>query len=634
MTALLLTASVLGLLAGPSLLQLRVESTSWKSGLDGFALVAVGGISALHLLPESIVQGGLPAVAFGLMGALAPVFTERVANRLGTAVGTLILIVGLLPHAALESAALGAAAPEQALGVGAAVAAHRLPVGLVLFALARERFGAVAGWAAVGSLCVATLVGFEGGEAVAGGLSSAGYAWLQALVAGALLHVAASHSWSGGGGEEGHHHHHHHHGVPGWEGHDHGHGCDHDHGDDHGHGHGHGCDHGHGSDHDHHHGHAGHDDHHHHGSGETRWATAGAIVGAGLLALALGAGDHAHQVGSAPGMLETLAALALEAAPALLVAYVLAGLLSGAITAARARWLDRGGASAQALKGVAFGLPLPICSCGVLPVYKALIRRGVPATAAIAFLVATPELGLDAILLSIPLLGMSLTASRLVAAFLLAVVVALIVGRMVPAQPLPVVDHAAPKRPRSERLREGLRYGLVELVDHTMPWILAGLVIAAWAEPLLAHELLASVPPALQVPLFAVIGIPLYVCASGATPVAAIAIHKGIGAGAALAFLLAGPATNVTTFGVLSKLHGRKVAIVFGAAVTLAAVVAGLAVDQLPFKVLPDLHGHEHEGRLLNLISLAGLGLLLLASLLRQGPRGLVAQIVDSVETG
>ena len=76
------------------------------------------------------------------------------------------------------------------------------------------------------------------------------------------------------------------------------------------------------------------------------------------------------------------------------------------------RWMREGGAARRAMKGVAFGLPLPLCSCGVVPVYQSLIRRGTPAAAAVSFLVATPELGLDAILISLPMLGADVAIAR------------------------------------------------------------------------------------------------------------------------------------------------------------------------------------------------------------------------------
>jgi len=253
-----------------------------------------------------------------------------------------------------------------------------------------------------------------------------------------------------------------------------------------------------------------------------------------------------------------------------------------------------------------------------------------------AFFVATPELGLDAVLLSVPLLGMPLTVARVIAAFLVAVLVALMVGwrASVPAVASDDVREAAEEQPLGVRIRAGLRFGFVEVFDHTMPWIALGLIIAAVAEPLLSHGAIGAIPAALQVPLAALIGVPVYVCASGATPVAALAIHKGLSTGAAMAFLIAGPATNVTTFGVLARLHGRRMAFVFGITVTALAVLAGWIVDGLGISAAPVLEAHasvDHHGAWLGWLSVVGLSLLVVASLVRQGPRGALRQILEPI---
>jgi uncharacterized membrane protein YraQ (UPF0718 family) len=272
----------------------------------------------------------------------------------------------------------------------------------------------------------------------------------------------------------------------------------------------------------------------------------------------------------------------------------------------------------------------------VLPLYEALVRRGVPATAAVGFLIATPELGIDAILLSVPLLGGQLTVARLVAAFAVALVTALVVGRVV-GPPAPVGDAQGRRQaqpPLRQRIVAGLRFGLEELFDHTMPWVLAGLLVAAWAQPLLSHAWLQAVPGYLQVPLFALLGIPLYVCASGATPLAAVAIFAGVSPGAALAFLLAGPATNVTTFGVMRRLHGQRAAVWLGVVVVVGAILVGWGVNALDLETLGGSHDHHHEeSPWWQWACVITLGLLLLASLFRQGPRGVMAQLMDPVET-
>ena len=102
------------------------------------------------------------------------------------------------------------------------------------------------------------------------------------------------------------------------------------------------------------------------------------------------------------------------------------------------------------------------------------------------------------------------------------------------------------------------RTGFVDVLDETGPWIVFGLAVAALMATELDPDGLASLPNSIQLPLFALIGLPVYVCASGATPLVAVLIALGVSPGAALVFLLTGPAMNVTTFGVLTKLHGRR----------------------------------------------------------------------------
>ncbi|MBL9003866.1 MAG: permease [Myxococcales bacterium] len=330
-------------------------------------------------------------------------------------------------------------------------------------------------------------------------------------------------------------------------------------------------------------------------------------------------------------MARTLLLLAQESAPALLIAYASAGLIGLFFPSAGLGWLQRGSRVSQSLRGVLFGLPLPICSCGVLPVYRSLIGRGAPAAAALSFLVAAPELGIDAVLLSVPLLGMRLTVARVVCAFLVAMLVGVIVSRLMPQRPDAGSGSDAPAahgQSLGERLFAAARLGFVETVDHTGPWIVLGLLIAAALEPLLRMEWISALPKGLDVPLLALMGLPMYVCASSATPLVAVLIHKGISPGAAIAFLLTGPATNATTYGVLAQLHGRKVALAYGVVIACLTVSLGYIVNLLlgPNPGYPFHVGHDHPG-VLYPACLLGIGLLFAASFLRQGPRGFLRQL-------
>ncbi len=353
----------------------------------------------------------------------------------------------------------------------------------------------------------------------------------------------------------------------------------------------------------------------------------GGLAGLAVVAALLGHDPHGEM--AAQGFLHFL----LESAPALLLAYLFAGVVQAMLPAASAAWMRRGGAFSQAVRGVLFGLPLPICSCGVVPVYRSLMMQGVPAAAGLAFLVATPELGLDAILLSWPLLGGRMAVTRLVAAACVALGVGWLVGRNLP--PLHA-HHGQSTLPQKNtqawpaRLRQGLLLGFGEIVDHTGPWLLLGLILAALAEPELKAGLLTHLPPGLDVPLFALLGMPLYVCASGATPLVAVLVAHGVSPGAGLALLLTGPATNVSTFGVLARLHGTPTALRFGAVMAALAIAAGYVCNQvLGAYHVPEMTVDAHDAlHSVQRVCAWLLAVLFAASALRQGARGFLGQVM------
>lgn len=359
----------------------------------------------------------------------------------------------------------------------------------------------------------------------------------------------------------------------------------------------------------------------------------GAIAG-GLLVLTLQwlrgpsvAGDVLAETAVA------LKGLMLDTAPALLIAFVAAGLVSAFLAPQRMAWMSLGSPLRQATSGMLVGLPLPVCSCGVVPLYQGLLRQGVAPTAALAFLVATPELGLDAILLSWPLLGGPLSVVRVLAAVIAALTVALVLGRH---RQHALLARALPPAPpqtatsNGEKLRHAMRVGLVEMVDHTAPWIVLGVVVAAVLAPVLEHSWITRLPPGLDVIAFALAGLPLYVCASASTPLVAVLVAAGVSPGAGLALLITGPATNVGTLGILTRLHSRRFALQFGALMFTVSVLLGWATNLLlpsaPIAVA-NTSLVPRDGTFLELAAVALLAGLFLLSLLRQGPRGFLAEL-------
>jgi hypothetical protein len=177
-----------------------------------------------------------------------------------------------------------------------------------------------------------------------------------------------------------------------------------------------------------------------------------------------------------------------------------------------------------------------------------------------------------------------------------------------------------------DKLKRAFRFGFIEVLDQTLAWIVLGIAIAASLDTGALAPLLTKLPYGMDVFLAAVIGMPIYVCASGATPLAAGMLAAGLSPGAGIAFLLAGPATNITTFGVLSQLHGKRMAFMFGLAVTVVSTLLGLAINlvigqdfSLMVTATEGEHGNTWQWALLGM-----LGLFCALSIYRQSPRGFI----------
>lgn len=557
----ILAVSVAALLLGPLIHRAARRERATMAGLDSFVLITVVGVVLLEILPRSLALAGWPAFVALVVGLAGPAVAE----------GPLRLATRGTHRAALALATAGMAlhAFTDGLALAAAHADGHGSHGLEVAVIAHQLPVAVAVWwllSPTGPLVASLAMTLLAAATVAG------FVFADASLA------AVDSGWLGlfqavVGGLLLH--------V------------------------------------------VAHRSHETHG----RRARVGAALGglAGLALLTALAGDgHGHEDPLAR-TIEALVGLVRASAPALLLAYALAGLVAGLLPEAPVRWLRRGGPAGQALRGMAVGLPLPLCSCGVVPVYRSLLQRGAPPAAAIAFLVATPELGVDAVLLSWPLLGEELTLARVLAAGLVAWLVGWWVGGRAPS---PAGERADEQAARPLGLLNGLRAGFGELVDATAPWIGAGLLLAALIEPWIDPSALTAIPWALQVPLFAALGVPLYVCASGATPLVAALLVKGLSPGAALAFLLTGPATNATTFGVLAQEHGRAIALRFAATMLGLSVALGLAVDLALPGLAAGVHAHAHDdGGLLGEAAAWALTALFLVSFVRQGPYGFLGKL-------
>jgi len=252
-------------------------------------------------------------------------------------------------------------------------------------------------------------------------------------------------------------------------------------------------------------------------------------------------------------------------------------------------------------KAALLGIPIPLCSCGVVPAAASLKRQGANNGATAAFLIATPESGADSIAITYALLDPIMTVARPSAAFLTAAAAGIAENTLAPGDtnaPPQVPDlscpvdgccdgiHCDPEVHRKhhslqEKLRAGMRFAFQDLWPDLASWFLVGMLLAGIIQVALPTELLTRhLGGGLgSMIIMLVIGIPLYICATASTPIAASLILKGVSPGAALVFLLAGPATNAASLTMLLRVLGKRATAVYLASIALLSVLLGLALD-------------------------------------------------------
>lgn len=281
-----------------------------------------------------------------------------------------------------------------------------------------------------------------------------------------------------------------------------------------------------------------------------------------------------------------------EASPYLLFGFFAAGLLKGLIPDALVARHLGGSSKRSVIKASLFGIPLPLCSCGVIPAAIGLRRQGAGRGASAAFLVSTPESGVDSIAITYALLDPVMTILRPVAAFATATVTGLLIN-LLPEEPAIAIEEVSPSVPDEasiagkssalQRMREGLGYAFGELLKDIGGWLLVGVVIAGLIGYLVPDDFFVFLQGHSFLSMLAmlVIGIPIYICASASTPVAAALILKGISPGAALVFLLAGPATNAATLTLIGRFWGRATTMVYLASIAICSLALGALTDLL-----------------------------------------------------
>jgi len=319
-------------------------------------------------------------------------------------------------------------------------------------------------------------------------------------------------------------------------------------------------------------------------------------------------------------------------APYVLFGLLMAGILKAIIPDSFVTRHLGGSTARSVVKAALLGVPLPLCSCGVVPVAASLKKQGAGPGPTTAFLISTPETGVDSIAITYALLDPVITVIRPLAAFITATTAGLLVNLLPakphePACPAPngscccEAKHKPTNSPGmrlSRAIPDGIRYAFTQILGDIGPYLLTGIAIAGlitWMIPdgFIEQHLGSGLPSML---IMLAVGIPLYVCASASTPIVAALALKGLSPGAALVFLLAGPATNAATITVVAGLLGKRVAVVYVSVIAVCALVMGMAVNVLYGWLALDISdwatgAHHSEGGLFStLAAIALLGLI------------------------
>lgn len=278
-----------------------------------------------------------------------------------------------------------------------------------------------------------------------------------------------------------------------------------------------------------------------------------------------------------------------EMSPYILLGFLIAGLLHVFVRpSTMARHLSGNGWK-PVLKAAALGVPLPLCSCGVLPTAVSLRRQGASKAASTSFLIATPQTGVDSIAATYSLLGLPFAVIRPVAALVGAFAGGMAVGRFAPDSEAhsggsaPVM--ADDERPDGffARLAEAVRYGLVDMVASVGKWLVIGLVVAALITVLVPDSLFTGLSrhPLLAMLAVVAVAIPMYICATGSIPIALSLMMKGLSPGIAFVMLMAGPAANFASVMILRRTQGARATAIYVGSVVVTAIAFGLVIDML-----------------------------------------------------
>ena len=278
-----------------------------------------------------------------------------------------------------------------------------------------------------------------------------------------------------------------------------------------------------------------------------------------------------------------------EMAPYLLLGFLIAGVLHVFVPQGFYRkYLSKDNKFAV-LWAALLGVPLPLCSCGVIPTAIGLRNEKASKGAVASFLIATPQTGIDSILATFSLMGLGFAIIRPAAALITGVCGGLLVNRLVPEDDDAMTSGPSCEVETGNKIWRVLKYAYFKMIQDIGGRLVIGLLVAALIQVAIPDEFFLHFcsQPLLQMLVILIVAVPMYICSTGSIPVAAALIMKGLSPGAALVMLMAGPAVNLASILVVRKAMGKRFTWIYLLVIVCFSILFGLLVNTIGITVKP-----------------------------------------------
>lgn len=295
-----------------------------------------------------------------------------------------------------------------------------------------------------------------------------------------------------------------------------------------------------------------------------------------------------------------------EMSPYLMLGFLFAGLLHVFMPGDKVVRHMGGRSTKSVINASLLGVPLPLCSCGVIPTGLSFYKDGASKGSTVSFLISTPQTGVDSIMVTYSMLGWPLAVLRPVIAFITGIgggVLTNFLTRKNTEEEKSFFDPSEKTRKHKNPLVEIFSYAFVDFLQDIAKWLVIGILVAALISLIIPDDFFTSYLTNDYISMLLVLAasVPLYVCATGSVPIAAVLMMKGLSPGAVIVFLMAGPATNVATITMVGKVLGRKALFSYLFSIITGALISGILINEfmprqwlLGFMDMNHAH-HNHE---------------------------------------